>query len=162
MVSYNWGLYLNKQPTPGQLLPYPLNVMPNGELKYLDGVSSFPDFPSSAKIMGKTNPLMPQKVTTWKKRLRCMLFINANLQFYSNTYIKGKYLISFLLTGKSLSEHLFWHQLTHNMTQICLLSSVHINSKVKTWCVQKLIFLCSFCQSEQFTYKTCSELGIFM
>jgi len=64
MVSYNWGLYLNKQPTPGQLLPYPLNVMPNGELKYLDGVSSFPDFPSSAKIMGKTNPLMPQKVTT--------------------------------------------------------------------------------------------------
>jgi hypothetical protein len=64
MVSYNWGLYLNKQPTPGQLLPYPLNVMPNGELKYLDGVSNFPDFPSSAKIMGKTNPLMPQKVTT--------------------------------------------------------------------------------------------------
>ena len=64
MVGYNWSLYLQKQPTPGQLLPYPLNVLPNGDLDYIEGVTSFPDFPSSAKIKGKTNAMIPQKVTT--------------------------------------------------------------------------------------------------
>ena len=64
MVSYNWSQYLQKLPTPGQLLPYPLNVMQDGKLEYIDGVTSFPDFPPSAKIKGKANPLIPQKVTT--------------------------------------------------------------------------------------------------
>ena len=64
MASYNWNQYLNKVPTPGQLLPYPLNVMPDGKLEYLDGVESFPDFPLNAKIKGKTNLAIPQKVTT--------------------------------------------------------------------------------------------------
>ena len=60
----NWSQYLQKLPTPGQLLPYPLNVLQDGKLDYIDGVSSFPDFPPSAKIKGKANPLIPQKVTT--------------------------------------------------------------------------------------------------
>ena len=64
MVSYNWSQYLSKNVTPGQLLPYPLNVLNDGKLEYIDGVSSFPDFPSSAKIMGEPSPVIPMKVTT--------------------------------------------------------------------------------------------------
>ena len=64
MVGYNWSQYLQKLPTPGQLLPYPLNVLQDGKLDYIDGISSFPDFPAGAKIKGKANPLIPQKVTT--------------------------------------------------------------------------------------------------
>ena len=41
--------------------------MQDGKLEYIDGVTSFPDFPPSAKIKGKANPLIPQKVTTWKQ-----------------------------------------------------------------------------------------------
>ena len=66
MVAYNWNQYLSQQNTPGQLLPYPLNVMPDGKLECIDGISHFPDFPESAKIKGKPNPMIPQKVTTWK------------------------------------------------------------------------------------------------
>ena len=64
MAAYNWSQYLQKLPTPGQLLPYPLNVLQDGKLEYIDGVSTFPDFPAGAKIKGKSNPLIPQKVTT--------------------------------------------------------------------------------------------------
>ena len=120
MVSYNWGLYLNKQPTPGQLLPYPLNVMPNGELKYLDGVSNFPDFPSSAKVMGKTNPLMPQKVTTWKKKwLRCL-----SMQIYNFIQIQYQREFSFLC-----------HLLMYYITALC-------NKNDSTYYI--LLFLLSF------------------
>ena len=64
MASYNWKMYLEKAVTPGQLLPYPLNVMDDGELQYIDGVTNFPDFPKTATIMGKPHPAIPQKVTT--------------------------------------------------------------------------------------------------
>ena len=67
MAAYNWQVY-NAGPigcaTPGQLLSYPLNILPDGSIEYLEGVESFPDFPSSAKIMGKANPLIPEKLTT--------------------------------------------------------------------------------------------------
>lgn len=64
MASYNWSQYLNQAETPGQLLSYPLNVMTDGTLEYIEGVSAFPDFPASAKIKGKLHPAIPQKVTT--------------------------------------------------------------------------------------------------
>lgn len=67
MASYNWQVYLTGQPgsaTPGQLLPYPLNVMPDGTLQCIQGVANFPDYPSSAKVMGKLSAVIPQKVTT--------------------------------------------------------------------------------------------------
>ena len=70
MAAYNWQIYSSEaQPgdypvTPGQLLAYPLNILNDGSIEYLEGISSFPDFPSSAKIMGKTNPMIPEKLTT--------------------------------------------------------------------------------------------------
>ena len=85
MASYNWNQYLNKVPTPGQLLPYPLNVMPDGKLEYLDGVESFPDFPLNAKIKGKTNLAIPQKVTTW--RIQTIQTYQAQ-SFYKNHFVK--------------------------------------------------------------------------
>ena len=50
--------------TPGQLLAYPLNVLQDGSLENLEGFQSFPDWPSSAKIVGKLNAMIPQKLTT--------------------------------------------------------------------------------------------------
>ena len=70
MAAYNWQVYsAETQPgdcpvTPGQLLAYPLNILNDGSIEYLENISSFPDFPSSAKIMGKTNPMIPVKLTT--------------------------------------------------------------------------------------------------
>ena len=68
MVSLNWtqymGQYMGQQNTDGHLLPYPLNVMPDGKLEYIDGISDFPDFGSSARIMGEPHPMMPVKLTT--------------------------------------------------------------------------------------------------
>ena len=64
MVSYNWKQYLSMEPTPGHLLPYPLNVMPDGKLEYInEDLTCFPDF-EGAKIKGKPNAMIPQKVTT--------------------------------------------------------------------------------------------------
>lgn len=70
MAAYNWQVYsMDAEPgtypvTPGQLLSYPLNVMDDGSIEYLPNISSFPDFPPSAKVMGKTNPMIPVKLTT--------------------------------------------------------------------------------------------------
>ena len=64
MASYNWAKYLAQEPTPGQILPYPLNVMQDGSLEYIDGLTSFPDFSPGAKIMGKPSAMIPCKVTT--------------------------------------------------------------------------------------------------
>ena len=50
--------------TDGQMLCYPLNVMPDGTLENLEGFACFPDFPGSCKIMGKKSAVIPQKVTT--------------------------------------------------------------------------------------------------
>lgn len=66
MIFYNWQCYINPEhtPTPGQCLPYPINVMPDGTIENLDGVKEFPDFPVGSKVMGKKSGLIPQKVTT--------------------------------------------------------------------------------------------------
>ena len=70
MAAYNWQVYSMETNdgtfpvTPGQLLAYPLNVMPDGSIEYLPDMSSFPDFPSSAKVMGKTHWGLPEKLTT--------------------------------------------------------------------------------------------------
>ena len=50
--------------TPGQILCYPLNVLQDGNIKTLDGVDEFPDFPSGSKILGTISSVIPQKVTT--------------------------------------------------------------------------------------------------
>ena len=50
--------------TSGQMLPYPLNVMPDGSLEYLDGFKTFPDFKAGAKVKGTLSAVIPQKVTT--------------------------------------------------------------------------------------------------
>jgi len=65
-ASYNWKMYNGPEGsvTPGQMLPYPLNVMQDGELRNLDGISQFPDFPPGSKIMGTVSSFIPQKVTT--------------------------------------------------------------------------------------------------
>merc|ERR1712029_1087809 len=67
MAAYNWEVYCNGPPgsaTPGQLLAYPLNIMSDGSIEVIEGVTSFPDFPPSAKIMGSPHPLIPKKLTT--------------------------------------------------------------------------------------------------
>ena len=67
MALYNWQMYVKDEygtEAPGQLLAYPLNIMPDGSLENLEGFSSFPDWPSSAKVVGKLNSMIPQKLTT--------------------------------------------------------------------------------------------------
>lgn len=66
LAYYNWQMYTGPEGSvcPGMLLPYPLNIMQDGSIEYLDGVVSFPDFPDGAKIMGKRSAMIPQKVTT--------------------------------------------------------------------------------------------------
>lgn len=49
---------------PGQLLAYPLNVLQDGSLENLEGIQSFPDWPQTAKIVGKMHAMIPQKLTT--------------------------------------------------------------------------------------------------
>jgi hypothetical protein len=49
---------------PGQLLSYPLNIMHDGSVGNLDGFASFPDWPQSAKVVGKMHAMIPQKLTT--------------------------------------------------------------------------------------------------
>ena len=65
-TSYNWKMYTGPtgSVTPGQILGYPLHVMPDGELRCLEGVDSFPDFPAGSKITGKGSLLPLNKVTT--------------------------------------------------------------------------------------------------
>ena len=62
---YNWKVYNGPKGsvTPGQILPYPLDVMENGCLKNLEGFTTFPDF-TGAKIKGKRSSFLPQKLTT--------------------------------------------------------------------------------------------------
>ena len=74
-----------------------------------------------------------------------------------------------LLQVNLCQNHLFLHQLTHNMTTDCSL-----NYKFSTWKLQAqnlgrtrvehVVYIsCSECQNKkQFVYTTCSELGIFM
>ena len=67
----NWQAYISDKPqvTEGQILPYPLNVMEDGRLEYLEPIGSwqgktFPDFRSGSNIKGTLSTLIPQKVTT--------------------------------------------------------------------------------------------------
>ena len=65
-ASHNWNMYIGPagSVTPGQLLPYPLNVMQDGELKHLAEAVTFPDFPPGSKVTGTVSNFIPQKVTT--------------------------------------------------------------------------------------------------
>ncbi len=66
LAYYNWQQYAGPQNsvTPGQMLPYPINVMPDGRLENLDGHNCFPDFPGQCQVMGKKSGFLPQKLTT--------------------------------------------------------------------------------------------------
>ncbi len=66
LAYYNWTQYIGEDgsTTPGMLLPYPLNIMPDGNIEHLDGVKEFPDFPPGSKVTGKLSAVIPQKVTT--------------------------------------------------------------------------------------------------
>ena len=67
LAYVNWQQYNSTSPgssTYGQMLPYPLNVMPDGSLEYLENHKTFPDFGPGAKIKGKLSQMIPQKVTT--------------------------------------------------------------------------------------------------
>ena len=63
---YNWKMYNGPDGsvTPGQILPYPLDVQQDGDLRYLSNIETFPDFPPGSKIMGTLSSFIPQKVTT--------------------------------------------------------------------------------------------------
>jgi len=66
--SYNfekYGLSQDQLP-PGQLLLYPIRVEQSGEIGTLmnPNFTSFPDYPSTAKIFGGKSALLPEKVTT--------------------------------------------------------------------------------------------------
>ena len=66
MAFFNWQQYCGPEgsTTPGQILCYPLNILQDGNIKTLDGVDEFPDFPSGSKILGTISSVIPQKVTT--------------------------------------------------------------------------------------------------
>ena len=61
-----------------------------------------------------------------------------------------------LLQVNLCQNHLFLHQLTHNMTTDWITSLVHENSKLRTCYVHNFFY------SEQFMYTTCSEFGSFI
>lgn len=66
LCLFNWQQYNSSQvcQTPGQLLPYPMNVLPDGRIENLEGARTFPDFGPGAKVFGKLSAVIPQKVTT--------------------------------------------------------------------------------------------------
>jgi len=71
MAEYNWELYNfdkygrdeNILP-PGNLLPYPVQIQPDGRMTNLEGFRSFPDYPSSAQVFGSKSNMIPEKITT--------------------------------------------------------------------------------------------------
>ncbi len=66
LAYYNWTQYMGADGavSPGMLLPYPLNILPDGNIENLDGVKEFPDFPPGSRVVGKKSAVIPQKVTT--------------------------------------------------------------------------------------------------
>jgi phospholipase D1/2 len=64
--SYNFDVYGMDQmePPPGHLLLYPVQIDTNGEMSNLNGFVSFPDYPSTAKVMGGKSAVIPDKITT--------------------------------------------------------------------------------------------------
>jgi len=44
MCLFNWSRYTSPEETftPGQLLSYPLNILPDGKIEPLDGFATFP------------------------------------------------------------------------------------------------------------------------
>ena len=67
MAKYNWDQYSNESygiTTPGQVLCYPLDILPDGRIGDLGGMTTFPDFGPNAKIKGTVSSFIPQKVTT--------------------------------------------------------------------------------------------------
>ena len=66
MALHNWNMYTGPPGscTPGQLLPYPLNILADGTVDFLEDHKIFPDFPPGSKITGKLSSMIPQKVTT--------------------------------------------------------------------------------------------------
>lgn len=71
MCSYNWQSYNYEAyglpqdvPPPGHLLLYPVQVDANGNISNIDRFTSFPDYPSTAKIFGGKSGMIPEKITT--------------------------------------------------------------------------------------------------
>ena len=66
MAFFNWKQYngADGSTTSGQILCYPLNIQLNGTIETPDGVSTFPDFPPGARIMGQLSGVIPEKVST--------------------------------------------------------------------------------------------------
>jgi len=67
----NWQAYISDahQVPEGLILSYPLNIMEDGQLEYLEPIGSwqgntFPDFNSGSYIKGAVSTVIPQKVTT--------------------------------------------------------------------------------------------------
>ncbi len=66
LAYHNWQQYVGPEGsvTPGVLLPYPLNVLPNGTVENLQGVVEFPDFKPGSRIVGKKSGVIPEKLST--------------------------------------------------------------------------------------------------
>ena len=71
MCKYNWESYNfevygmdQMEAPPGHLLLYPVQVERSGEMRNLDNFVSFPDYPSTAKVMGGKSAVLPEKITT--------------------------------------------------------------------------------------------------
>ena len=71
MCKYNWESYNfevygmdQMEAPPGHLLLYPVQVDRSGEMRNLDNFVSFPDYPSTAKVMGGKSAVLPEKITT--------------------------------------------------------------------------------------------------
>jgi len=71
MASFNWQSYnfdtynLPQDPAPpGNLLLYPIQVEQSGEISNLANFTSFPDYPSTARVMGGKQAMIPDKITT--------------------------------------------------------------------------------------------------
>ena len=73
MLRYNWAIYTGQLQTlkeisgikgiSGNMLPYPIEINPDGSLAALHGMEHFPDFPPEASIKGKVCTTLPQSVT---------------------------------------------------------------------------------------------------
>ncbi len=66
LIHHNWLQYIGPDgsETPGMLLPYPINILPDGDVENLRGAEEFPDFKMGSRVIGKKSGVIPEKLST--------------------------------------------------------------------------------------------------
>ncbi len=66
LIHHNWTEYIRPEGsvTPGILLPYPINVLPDGSLENLAGVTQSHDFKQGSRVSGQLSRVITAKLYT--------------------------------------------------------------------------------------------------